>query len=59
MNTTADEKIASAKQHIDEAIKDLSAVVIDKVWGTEDFQPSYLLFLRNVMIKLMGLFDRE
>lgn len=37
VRTTADERIDSAKDHIDEAIKDLSEVLFGKCWGCDDY----------------------
>ena len=41
VTTTADEKLQSAKDHIEAAVKDVAEIVIDKCWGHDDFSPSY------------------
>ena len=51
--TTADEKIDSAKGHIDSAIKDLSAILIDKEWGWDGFTDKYREEMTRVMFQLM------
>lgn len=55
MTTTADEKLASAKQHIEDAIKDLSEILIDKVWGWDEFRDGVWVVLQASLFELMEL----
>lgn len=41
VTTTADEKLHEARQHIADAIRSLSAIVIDECWGHDDFSKEY------------------
>lgn len=54
MTTRADEKHDSLTNHIDGAIKDVSEIVIDKVWGYENYNSAHL---REILIKLLELRD--
>ena len=35
--TTADEKLESAKEHINAAIEDLSEIVVNRCWGHDEY----------------------
>jgi hypothetical protein len=41
VRTTADEKRDAAKDHVDAAIKNLSEIVIDQVYGSNEFSQEY------------------
>lgn len=55
VRSTADEKISSAKDHIKQGIKDLSEIVIDEVYGTEDFSASYIQKVYECMQELISI----
>jgi hypothetical protein len=54
MTTRADEKYYSLQNHIDDAVKDVSEIVIDKVWGHEEYNSAKL---REILINLLELRD--
>lgn len=41
MRTTADEKLHSAKEHIKDAIKCLSEIVVDECYGHDEYDESW------------------
>ena len=47
--TIADEKLDIAKDNIDEAIKNLSKILIDRVEGWDDFREIYQKTLKEVL----------
>jgi hypothetical protein len=56
--TTSDEKITSAKKNIDSAIKDLSAILIDKEWGWDGYTDNYQEELTKAMFQLMHIREK-
>lgn len=50
MTTDADAKVENARQHIIAAIEDLSEVVVDRIWGSEQFRVDY----RQKLLKCMN-----
>lgn len=58
VRTTADEKRDAAKDNIEKAIKNLSEIIIDKVWGHDDFTQEYKKELFLAMSKLIEIQDR-
>jgi len=55
MHTEADEKLDSAAEHLKAAYKDISEVVVDKCWGTDEYTSEYLETTEEVMITLLSL----
>ena len=58
VTTTADEARDAAKQNINEAIKHLSAIVVEQVWGHDDYTEDYQAKLRDAFRELLTLRDR-
>lgn len=57
VRTTADEKRDAAKDNIENAIKNLSEIVVDKVWGYDDFTKEYKKELLMATLKLIEIRD--
>lgn len=55
VTTEADEIIESIKKDIDSAIKSLSEIIIDRVWGYDDYGDDYKDNLANAMHDLLKL----
>lgn len=55
VQTEADIKRDAAKEAIDEAIKALSGIVVDKCCGWEDYKPEYQGMLCGVLHELLVL----
>ena len=53
--TTADEHRDSARQHIQEAIEDLSQIVIHECWGHDGYRPEYRDALEEALGELLRL----
>lgn len=53
MRTTADEKLDSASDHLREAIKDISSIVVDECYGHDDFLTEYRDTIYEVMQELI------
>ncbi len=41
VQTTADERLASARHKVQSAFEDLSEIVVDECWGTTDFRQEF------------------
>ena len=57
VTTTADERITSSKGHVQLALENLNDVVIQKVWGADEFSAEYRAQLRNWHQRLLELRD--
>ena len=57
MSYSADERRDKAVENIKEAIGHLGKIVIDEVWGTEDYNKEYMLKLRDTLYQLMSIRD--
>lgn len=55
IRTTADEKRDTAKDNIETAIKNLSEIIVDKVWGSDEFNEEYKNKLLLAMSKLLEI----
>ncbi len=49
VRTTADEKRDEAKEHINDALKCLTEIIDDEIWGYEDYNEDYKDKLENSM----------
>lgn len=56
--TTSGEKKASAKKHIEDAVKDLSAIIIDKEWVWDSFSDQYREEIVQMMFELIKIGQR-
>ncbi len=59
--STCDEKLDSASDHLRQAAKDLSEIVVDGCWGADELKDSYLETVQQVMdetLKLRRLLKR-
>lgn len=57
VRTTADEKGDEAREHIQEAIEDLSEIVIGRCHGADEYSVEYRNKLRGALIGLLDLRD--
>jgi hypothetical protein len=57
MRTTADERVASAIDHIQAAIKDLAVIVVDQCHGHDEYKASHKENIRHTFITLQELRD--
>lgn len=55
VRTTADEKLDSASDHIKDAIRDLSAIVIEECWGHDEYSEEYKDTIHEVLQELLAL----
>lgn len=55
--SSAEEAIESAKDHIDDAIKELSKVVVEQTFGTDEFKDSYKSKVKDTFLKLISIRD--
>ena len=53
VTTTADEHKEKAKENISDAIANIGVIVIDEVWGTEQYTDEYLAMLTTTLSKLL------
>lgn len=53
VRTTADEQLESAKDNIQSAIKNLSEIVIEECWGSEDFSSEFSVILRKALSEMV------
>ena len=57
VQTTADEARDKAVEHMDDAIKELSKIVIERCSGTDEYKMSYRTALMNAMSDLIEIRD--
>ncbi len=55
VNTTADEKLAAAKEHIHAAMNDLAAIVVEKCHGHDEYSQETYGNLRQAFLTLFEL----
>jgi len=53
IKTQADKHRDALKDNINDAIKNLSAIVIDQVWGWDEFSKEYLHTLQSTLNDLL------
>ncbi len=53
--TEANEKIEAAQDDIQSAIENLSAIVVDKVWGSDEFNAGYRAKIFNAFQIMVNL----
>jgi len=58
MNTTADENKAQAIEHLREAIKNLSTIIVDECHGCDEYTVEYRETLRDTMYVLVRNRDK-
>ena len=58
VTTTADEHLDSAKENIQSAIKNLSEIVVEQCWGSEEYNQGFRDTLRKTHFELLELRDR-
>ena len=58
VRTTADEHLDSAKQHIKDAVKDLSEIVVEQCWGHDEYREEYSEELKRIFRELLEIRDR-
>lgn len=58
MTTQADEHRNKAREDIDSAIKNLSEIIVDKVWGWDDYKKDYLQELKEVFVELIKIREK-
>lgn len=52
VQTTADDARDKAREHVTEAIKELSKILIDECWGHDDYSQDYSDTLNGVFNQL-------
>jgi hypothetical protein len=57
MQTQADTHKDAAKQHVQEAIKHLSAILVDQVPGHDEFRSDYLTSMKEWQHTLLRIRD--
>jgi len=55
VNTTADDRVEKAKEHIEEAVKELSEIIVDKCYGSDEFSVEYTSTLICTFNKLVRM----
>ena len=55
MNTTADDRIESAKEHVKSAIADLTDVFVNEVRGSDEFRQEYRDKYRKAWLDLIEM----
>ena len=58
VRTTADEKVAEAKEHVDKALRALNEVIVLRCWGHEEYRPEYREALKDSFEDLLVIRDR-
>lgn len=56
--TSADEAIDRAKYNIEQAVNNLSEVVIGKTWGHDDYTDARRKELRKILFELLEIHER-
>lgn len=57
VQTRADDKRDSARQHIADAVQDLAEIFVDECWGHDDYRKEYRANLKEIWLKLMEMKD--
>ena len=55
VDTTADESIELAADHVQSAVDYFSKVVIEKCWGWSDYTDGRQIQLRQILFDLLGI----
>lgn len=55
VRTSAQENRDDAKKDINDAIKQLSEIVIDEIYGWDEFTSEYLETLKDILFKLLEI----
>jgi len=55
VQTTADYNLKSANEHITEAIKNISEIVIERCSGSDEYRKDYLLVIQDVLFMLLDV----
>jgi hypothetical protein len=55
VRTTADAARDKAREHVGAAVKELSTILIEEVWGHDDYSKEYLETLNDVFVKLIQI----
>jgi hypothetical protein len=55
VTTTADEKLESARDHVHQALTDLSAICIDQCWGHDEFRKEFRGEIQQAFFKLVEI----
>ena len=58
MRTDADERRDSALEHLTSTIQHLKAVVVDECPGSDEYNETYRLTMRNVFNTLLNMRDQ-
>jgi hypothetical protein len=57
VRTQADECLDRAKSGINDSITDLSQIVINRVWGSDEYKPEYKKKIDDSLITLLKIRD--
>lgn len=52
VNTAADDALANAKYSVNEAIKELSKILIDECWGHDEYKKEYYEAMNEAFTQL-------
>lgn len=55
VRTAADEKREEAHAHVDQAVKALAAILVDRCWGYDEWTPAFQRCLAEAFTKLMEI----
>jgi len=58
VTTTADESLAKTKRGIAEAINGLSEIVVEHVWGWNDYNEIYRMKMTEVFVSLLAIREK-
>lgn len=55
VTTTADKALDAADEHLREAIRELSKLIVDRCWGHDEFGESYKQHIQEAFVSLLGI----
>jgi hypothetical protein len=55
VRTSADEHLDSAKEYLNLAILNLNKIVVERVWGAEEFSKEYTEIMTETMFELLKI----
>lgn len=58
VQTTADEHLSAAREAVREAIKNLAKIVVEEVWGHDEYTRDFKEDLRQAQDELIGVRER-
>ncbi len=58
VTTAAHERIDDAKENVANAINNISAIAIERVWGWDEFNKEFRQELNKILFELMDIRDR-